>query len=752
VRADEDLKLAEDSPFRDPDIIYLEADELENDQESGILTANGQVEGRYQDKTLRADKVIYAVNTGRVIAIGNVVLINADGSTQYADKLELSDKLEAGTAANFTSRFSQGGLLASAFAARTTDQGIELYNAYYTACETCRKDDKIQKPTWRIKARKVTQDRDTKSIRYRDAVFEFKGIPIFYTPYLAHPDPSVGRASGWLIPYGGTSNNKGVNIVTPYYFALSPSSELTLTPHVFSGVNPLVAANYRKKFYSGEFNLEGSLTYSSFFDNNGNDFSDADFFADPEESLRSKKIRSHFFSNGLFNINQQWKWGFQAGYATDDNFLDRYGLDEARPKFGLYSADSRRLTQQAFIVGQGDSFRFSTSSFGTVSLRTSVRRDPNNPNRILVSREDDSTLPVIAPKIEATKYLDDPLFGGRLNLFGDATVLTRETGTDYIRATSGLNWQKNWIAPAGIEIKPFAQARFDYFNLEAEGETSFDFSRATGQIGVDARWPLINAGGKVNWLLEPRIQITQNFGDGKLDNFSVVNTAGQNVFLAQDSLEIDLDQSLLWSANKSTGFDLWQEGFRADIGGSLSADWGQDNRATLFLGQSYYAGSQAVFDLASGLQQDKSDIVGLFELELGRRFSTATRVRFDEDGGAFRRLDTSLTYRGDRISTNWRYYRVDSATAAAQLAAGAPTQEISGNITVKLVDNWSAGYRIFHDIDAGTTRRQSLSLTFDDDCTRIELFYTRENNGLGIVSNSNGFGIRVSLLTLGDLG
>ncbi|MEP1229097.1 MAG: hypothetical protein ABJG88_00330, partial [Litorimonas sp.] len=81
------LELAADSPFRDPDIIYLEADELVNDEATQMLTAEGDVEGRYQDRTLRADNVLYNLETGVVIATGNVVLIDATGSIQYADKL-----------------------------------------------------------------------------------------------------------------------------------------------------------------------------------------------------------------------------------------------------------------------------------------------------------------------------------------------------------------------------------------------------------------------------------------------------------------------------------------------------------------------------------------------------------------------------------------------------------------------------------------------------------------------------------------
>ncbi len=762
--AQEDLQLAPDSPFRDPDVIYLEADELENDEVNNIIIANGSVEGRYQDKTIRADKIRYDVNTGQVFAIGNVILMNADGSSQYADKLELSDELEAGTATNFLARFPTGGQLASAFAARKTDTGIELYNAYYTACEACKVKGKTTKPTWRLKARKVSQDKDSKSIRYRDAVFEFKGIPVFYSPYLAHPDPSVGRASGLLMPFIGVSGSKGFNVRTPYYFALSDYSELTVTPRVFQNVNPVLGAVYRRKFYSGEFNFEGSFTRASFFDNKGDKFSDLDFFRDPSESLKGKKWRSHFFTDGLFNINEQWKWGFQAGYATDDNYLNRYDFDEIRPEFGLYEADNRRLMQQLFVTGQNDSFRFSTSAFGNVSLRTRVVRNIENANpllnsfnEILVNREDDSTLPIIAPKVELSKYFNDPIVGGRLKLSGDATMLTREIGTDYTRATAGIDWQKTLVAPAGIEVKPFAMGRFDYFNLEAEDanltvaqQQSFDFSRSLGQVGVDIRWPFLKAGTNVNWILEPRVQVTQNFGNGKRSNFLLTDTNGNIVELFQDSLAIDLDQALIWNPNKTTGFDLWQKGFRADIGASIIADWGQYSRANLFVGQSFHGDEDLdVFETTSGLSGNDSDIVGQLEVNLGKRFSTSTRVRYNSDNDAFRRLDTSFSYRGDRISANTRYYRLDNQTALS-LPSDVPSEEISGAVSVKLFDNWSTRYSLFRDLDKKITRRQDLSLIFNDNCTRIEFIYTQEENDLGLVKKSDGFGIRISLLTLGD--
>jgi len=253
--------------------IYLDADELVRNEEDQVLVAQGEVEGRYQDRTLRADKVVYNLQTGRVVALGNVVLIDADGTVQYADKLELSNELEAGTASSFTARLANGGVMAAALATRTEDEEIELFNAYYTACEPCKKEGKTKKPTWRLRARKVRQDRDKNAIIYNNAVFELLGVPVFFTPYLAHPDPSVGRASG------------------------------TITPRLFTKVNPLLEYRYRRKFFSGEVNIEGSATYGTIFNSDGENFTDPALFTNPDVAPLGRRLRSHTFARDLKNLD-----------------------------------------------------------------------------------------------------------------------------------------------------------------------------------------------------------------------------------------------------------------------------------------------------------------------------------------------------------------------------------------------------------------------------------------------------------------
>lgn len=738
------LELAEDSPFRDPDLFYLEADSLTSDEETGILTVQGQVEGRYEDRSLRADEVIYYRETGRVIATGNVTLIDATGSVQYADKLELSEELEAGTATNYTGRIQGGGVVGARFVNRNTNEEFEFYNAYYTACEICREDGEVKRPAWRLRAKRVRQDRDTRTIRYNDAVLELLGLPVFYTPYLAHPDPSAKRASGLLTPFIGVTSDKGFTLQTPYYWAIDDYTEATFTPRVFTKANPLLEYQFARRFHTGRVDVEGSFTYGSIFDRNGNPFDDPSDFANPATAPIGKRWRSHLFADGYFQPSDFWDYGFGVQLATDDNYLNRYDLNEQPGTRGLYQSESRRNTSQAFLIGQNDNTRFSVSTVGFQDLRS--RFEELDSGKILFDSVDDSLLPIVAPKIEIETYLNDPVLGGRLKTFGDTTWLTRKNGSDYGRATAGLDYSKTWIAPGGFEVKPFAQARFDYFELEPEGGVTSDFTRTLGQVGTDIRYPLIKSTSTVDWVLEPRIQVTQSFGDGKFNEFVGINGNGSTVSLFQDGNNIDFDQAQFWNSNKNAGYDLWEEGLRADVGGSLIANW-NDNRAHLFVGQSYTSDIENRFADNTGLEGSTSDIVGLFEMNLGQYFSTKTRVRFNDDEGEFRRIDSSLRFRNKRLNAGARYYRVEDNTLDI---TGAPSEEVSGSVGFKINNRWSTRYTGYYDIDSDNFRRQRVSLAYQDDCTLIEFIYNRNNVVNDAVRDTSGFGIRIALLSLGD--
>ena len=760
-QANQDLKLAADSPFRDPDIIYLEADTLTNDEAAQILTAEGEVEGRYQDKTLRADRVVYNLATGQVIAEGNVSLIQADGSSQYADKLALSNELEAGTATDFVARLPDGGVTAARFVARGENGEIELYNAYYTACEVC---EEKPNPSWRIKARQVTQDKDTRTVQYRGATFELFGLPVFYTPYLAHPDPSAERASGLLMPFAGYSNATGLTARVPYHWAIDDSTEAIITPRIYSKVNPVLEYELARQFHTGRIELDGSITHGSIFDRNGSSFDDASLFNDPSNAPVGKDLRGHLYAKGLFTPTDFWTYGFGIQYTSDDNYLARYGIGIQRETSGLYEDESARNTSQAFLAGLNESTRFTISAVGFQDRRDRILENGDGTYRFI--ERDDGVLPIIAPRIEAEHYFTDPLISGRFKASGNFIALTRDTGSNYVRGTAGLEYAKTWIAPGGVEVKPFGNVRTDYYEIEADtdvipGAETNKFNRTLGQTGVDIRYPFLKLGEKITWIAEPRLQVTHSFGDAKLDEF--IESGATDIINAEDAGNADLTASLLWQTNKSSGFDFWQEGTRVDVGANLTANWGGDNSANLFLGQSFSSGESGElidglsgedggFLLGSGLDGKKSDIIGEASMTLGRDFTTLTKLRYNEETNKLTRIDSTARLRTKWVETGLRYFKLDSSAIDLTDTLNAPPEELTGSIRFHINDNWSTSYGVTRDLDRDITRQQTLGIRFRDECTLIELLYRDRNFSNDAILNNSSIGVRVSLLSLGDFG
>src|SRR3546814_12295588 len=85
---------------------------------------------------------------------------------------------------------------------RTGGNRTELDKGVFSPCDLC-EDDPTRAPLWQLKAVKIIHDQETKTIEYQDAWMEIYGIPVLYTPYMSHPDPTVKRKSGFLAPSFG---------------------------------------------------------------------------------------------------------------------------------------------------------------------------------------------------------------------------------------------------------------------------------------------------------------------------------------------------------------------------------------------------------------------------------------------------------------------------------------------------------------------------------------------------------------------
>ena len=208
--------------------MLLEADTLIYDNDNETVTAVGGVQIDYGGNRLVAERVTYNRKTGRLVASGNVEIVDSNGTKINSDEIDITDDFADGFVNALRVETVDKTYFAAESAERSGGMLTTFNNGVYTACEPC-EDKPDRAPIWRIKAQKIIWNGKAKTVRFENSRFEFFGVPIAYLPAFEIADPTVKRKSGFLIPGIGYKSDLGVGVDVPYYLALSPTYDLTLT-------------------------------------------------------------------------------------------------------------------------------------------------------------------------------------------------------------------------------------------------------------------------------------------------------------------------------------------------------------------------------------------------------------------------------------------------------------------------------------------------------------------------------------------
>ena len=179
--------------------MLLQADEMIYDNDNNKITAKGNVEIYYGNYTLLADRVVYNRARNTLAAEGNVRIKDPDGAVISADQITLTDDFRDGFIDALKLVTTDDTRIVAQSASREAGNTTVFTKGWFTPCKLC--EDKPDKPpTWRIRAGKITHKKDKATITFRDAVFDFFGVPLIWVPYFQTADPTVKRKSGFLMP------------------------------------------------------------------------------------------------------------------------------------------------------------------------------------------------------------------------------------------------------------------------------------------------------------------------------------------------------------------------------------------------------------------------------------------------------------------------------------------------------------------------------------------------------------------------
>ncbi len=316
--------LAQDVTLVAPEIpensqMLLEADTLVYDNDANTVTAVGSVQIDYGGNKLVAQRVTYDRNSGRLIASGNVAIVDSTGTRIFSDEVDITDDFADG----FVNALRVETVDKTYFAAESAkrERGVltTFNNGVYTACEPC-EEKPDSAPIWRIKARKIIWNGQAKTVRFEKSRFEMFGYPIAYLPAFEVADPTVKRKTGFLMPGAAYKKELGVGFNVPFYVALAPTYDLTLHGRYYTKQGFFGMAEWRQRFNNGQYNLKIAGIHQE--DPGAFDVNTVDRGATGDPN----KNRGMIATKGDFVINPRWTFGWDILVQSDKNFSYTYGI------------------------------------------------------------------------------------------------------------------------------------------------------------------------------------------------------------------------------------------------------------------------------------------------------------------------------------------------------------------------------------------------------------------------------------------
>ncbi len=200
--------------------------------EDGVYHATGNVVFELANATLKADAVAYDPDTGIFIATGHVYYRNYDqDEVIYADDGTYNANSEEGEFHHARGYMkakvvARPGVLVSKdpfyFEANTVNKFPEkyvLHEAFITDCE-------MPNPWWTLHSSLIDYYPHDQAIAH-NAIYRFKGIPVFFFPVIHRTLKAEPRQSGFLTPNIGHSSTRGYMFGVGYYQTIGRTMDAT---------------------------------------------------------------------------------------------------------------------------------------------------------------------------------------------------------------------------------------------------------------------------------------------------------------------------------------------------------------------------------------------------------------------------------------------------------------------------------------------------------------------------------------------
>ena len=634
-----------------------------------LLTSGAMAAGMGIDepKTITATKIEYDVKTESIKTSGNTEIVNASGQRLTLTDSYITQQGEELSGDDIKLWLGHHVYIESDNITRKGDLTIAR-RATFTACDDC----DAYGDAWEISTYKIIHDMETRMLKFYSPVLRTYDIPIMWLPYFEMPDPAVKYKTGFLTPDFASTNKMGTQINVPVYISLSDTHDMTVTLSYLTQENPLFQLEHRLNAEHGEFRTQGSFTHN-----------------------RAGENRWHIFNDDVIELGEYARATIFLERASDKTYLQKYGFYNDQPYLDS-GAKLELFGQSSYVVADAHIFQ---------ELRETNRRFTAPDGNIL-------------PNIRAV-HQTAPLFGETYATFGADILGISGDGTAAQRMIGDARLTTPWTLWGGNRLTASVSARYDLYHFDNTEMVDGDvFSGVKNRFlpsgYVEWGLPLFRPTDTWTQILEPRVRLTMM---RHLDN--------EEFAKSNDSAGTILTDTTLFSDNRFSGLDLWENGTYADYGMRWAAFDTTGQTVEVFLGQSYDFTDRPAIDLNSGFHNGLSDYVGRVSYNNAKWLNVASRFRLNQENLSLRHLETSAYIGSSRNFLNighiWSQHLSEDETENNDI-----NEAIIG-AGIQLTNRWSVRWSAIYNMEMGEFQRHTGGFFYSHPCYYLSVQYRRDN-------------------------
>ena len=646
------------------------ADEIRSNNQGDIIDAIGEVLIINNDGTsLKADEVSYDKQDQSIEAKNNIIINDLEGNTYFLEEVKTLNGLDYLEGSSVKTRLNDGSRIVSKDISKKKNITL-LSDAEYTPCS---ESDYLIKncPGWKLKAKKIFQDTDTKTVHYDHAKIYLFNIPFLYLPYFSHPDPSVNKKSGFLMPTIQTDNNLGEQFSIPYFINIAGNKDITITPNFQTKANNYYFVNYRQLSNFGLINIDGSI------DDNDDD----------------KGTRNHIFVDAEIE-NNYGDLDISLKTSNNDTYLRKNKINQLTVhESGI---DFNRSTENTYL-------NIVTSSYKHLTI------------------QDSNQWEYIYPKIEYNiENITTEVIDGKFTMNNDLSYHNKldESYTSLI--SSEINWaNRNINKNLGLLFDNNATVRFVSISNDFKDKKDTENLRFFPQISSKVTFPMFRSNNNSNETLTPIIMPIIAPYNNYTDHKNITN-------------------SNLFSTNRASSITESESGPRINYG----IEWFNTNKNNFDI--KVIAGQSLRFNKEKkDTTEELSDfyITSNFIFDDNKYFNNSLII--DKDNHDVKTNNANLHLELDRFSLgiDYDYNSGKYYTASEQIRIGSKFE---------FANNFQLNLNGAKNIDTNNNIGYQYGLLYENDCLGIDLNYYRDLTKDRDVEESHGYSFTIVLKPFGS--